>query len=76
MAVEADSPHRSLETCQSVDDYKPDRDRMKRRVQTLSYGLTEVTLSSNAQVVQFIHESFSPCSSQWPSQIIDWIFPS
>ena len=54
MVIEADCPHRSLEACQSSDDYIPDSFRMKRQVQTLSRGLAQV---SDAQVVQFIHQS-------------------
>ncbi|KAJ4175643.1 hypothetical protein NW767_015719 [Fusarium falciforme] len=76
MLVDADCPHRSLRACQSEEDYISDNGRMKRRVQTLSCGLAEVTLSpdssstsiawlfrtevtpsSLAQVVQFIHQS-------------------
>lgn len=57
MVVEADCPHQSLQECQSRKDYESDNDRMKRRVQTLSCSLAEVTRSSNTQVVQFIHQS-------------------
>ncbi|KAH7008752.1 hypothetical protein EDB80DRAFT_751365 [Ilyonectria destructans] len=55
MLVDADCPHRSLYECQSAGDYPFDDDGMKRRVQTLSRGLAEVT--SDAKVVQFIHQS-------------------
>ncbi|KAK3896603.1 hypothetical protein C8A05DRAFT_48407 [Staphylotrichum tortipilum] len=53
MVIEADCPHRSLQACQSATDV-PDSARMKRQVQDLSRGLAEVT---DAQVVQFIHQS-------------------
>ncbi|KAH7008755.1 ankyrin repeat-containing domain protein [Ilyonectria destructans] len=53
--VEADCQHLSLYECQNAGDYTSDDDRMKRRVQTLSRGLAEVT--SDAKVVQFIHQS-------------------
>ncbi|RTE69552.1 hypothetical protein BHE90_016067 [Fusarium euwallaceae] len=55
MLIDADCPYRSLRECQSAGDYPSDDDRMKRRVQTLSCGLAEVT--SDARVVQFIHQS-------------------
>ncbi|KAH7268708.1 hypothetical protein B0J15DRAFT_510518 [Fusarium solani] len=55
LLVDPDCPHRSLYECQNAGDYAPDDDRMKRRVQTLSRGLAEVTSDTN--VVQFIHQS-------------------
>ncbi|KAM5353207.1 hypothetical protein ACJZ2D_016898 [Fusarium nematophilum] len=55
MIVDADCPHRSLYECQTAGDYLSDDDWMKRRLQTLSCGLAEVT--SDAQVIQFIHQS-------------------
>ncbi|KAI7759139.1 hypothetical protein LZL87_014346, partial [Fusarium oxysporum] len=55
MLVDADCPHKSLQECKNTKDYISDSDRMKRRVQTLSRGLAEVT--SDAKVVQFIHQS-------------------
>ncbi|KAH8744343.1 Het-eN, partial [Hyaloscypha sp. PMI_1271] len=57
MAIEADCPHRSLQACQSAEGYVSDNDRVKRSVLTLSCGLAEVTPSSHAQVIQFIHPS-------------------
>ncbi|KAJ4180948.1 hypothetical protein NW759_017219 [Fusarium solani] len=55
MIVDADYPHKSLLECKSTKDYIADSGRMKRRVQTLSCGLAEVT--SDTKVVQFIHQS-------------------
>ncbi|KAH7012312.1 ankyrin repeat-containing domain protein [Microdochium trichocladiopsis] len=55
LVVEADCPHRSLYECQSAGDYTSDEEGMKRRVQTLSCGLAEIT--SDTKVVQFIHQS-------------------
>ncbi|KAM5342893.1 hypothetical protein ACJ41O_013859 [Fusarium nematophilum] len=55
MLVDADCPHRSLYECQTAGDYPSDDDGMKRRVQTLSRGLAEVT--SDAKIAQFIHQS-------------------
>ncbi|KAH7218869.1 hypothetical protein DER44DRAFT_804898 [Fusarium oxysporum] len=55
MIVDGDCPHRSLYACQTVEDYPSDHDGMKRRVQTLSCGLAEVT--SDTKVAQFIHQS-------------------
>ena len=55
MAVEPDCSHRSLRECQKNRRYISDKDRMKRRVQTLSCGLAEVT--SDMRIVQFIHQS-------------------
>ncbi|KAK3896424.1 hypothetical protein C8A05DRAFT_40045, partial [Staphylotrichum tortipilum] len=53
MVIDADCPHRSLQSCQSTEDIL-DSAQMKRQVQTLSRGLAEVT---HTQVVQFIHQS-------------------
>ncbi|KAH7215363.1 hypothetical protein DER44DRAFT_158228 [Fusarium oxysporum] len=55
MIIDADCPYKSLQECKNTEDYISDSDRMKRRVQTLSCGLVEVT--SDAKVVQFIHQS-------------------
>ncbi|EXA30996.1 hypothetical protein FOVG_17681 [Fusarium oxysporum f. sp. pisi HDV247] len=55
MIVDADCPYKSLQECKNAKDYISDSGRMKRRVQTLSRGLVEVT--SDAKVVQFIHQS-------------------
>jgi ankyrin repeat protein len=57
MVIEADHPykHQSLHGYRSSEEYVPDDDMMKRRVQTLSRGLAEVTPSTLA--VQFIHQS-------------------
>ncbi|KAM5528567.1 hypothetical protein FOXYSP1_19048 [Fusarium oxysporum f. sp. phaseoli] len=55
MLVDADCPHWSLYECQAAGDYPSDHDGMKKRVQTLSRGLAEVT--SDTKVVQFIHQS-------------------
>ena len=54
MVIEADCPYQSLQACQGAVDYVPDSVRMKRRAQTLSRGLAEVT---HTQHVQFIHQS-------------------
>ncbi|EJT68848.1 hypothetical protein, variant [Gaeumannomyces tritici R3-111a-1] len=60
MIIEGDCPHRLLQECQGTENHESDSDRMermKRRVQTLGRGLAEIVPSSNAQVVQFIHQS-------------------
>ncbi|KAI8674488.1 hypothetical protein NCS57_00346700 [Fusarium keratoplasticum] len=68
MLIDADCPHRSLYECQSAGDHPSDDDVMKRRVQTLSCGLAEVTSSVRQGLfrregyigsgrVQFIHQS-------------------
>jgi ankyrin repeat protein len=55
MIIDADCPYKSLQECENTKDYISDSDRMKRRVQTLSCGLIEVT--SDTKVIQFIHQS-------------------
>jgi hypothetical protein len=57
MVIEADHPykHQSLHGYRSSEEYVPDDDMIKRRVQTLSRGLAEVTPSTLA--VQIIHQS-------------------
>ncbi|KAH6650003.1 hypothetical protein F5144DRAFT_30163 [Chaetomium tenue] len=54
MVIEDDCPYRSIQACESAEDYVADSARMKRQAQTLSRGLVEV---NHAQTVQFIHES-------------------
>ncbi|KAG7292905.1 hypothetical protein NEMBOFW57_002950 [Staphylotrichum longicolle] len=54
MLIEPDCPYQSLQACKSAEDYVDDNAQMKRRVQTLSCGLAEVT---RTHVVQFIHQS-------------------
>ncbi|KAF5228486.1 hypothetical protein FAUST_11033 [Fusarium austroamericanum] len=55
MLIDTNCQHKSLHKCKDTKDYILDNDRMKRRLQTLSCGLVEVT--SDAKVVQFIHQS-------------------
>ncbi|OWT42488.1 ankyrin repeats (3 copies) domain-containing protein [Pochonia chlamydosporia 170] len=55
LLIDPDCPHRSLDDCQKTGEYPSNEDRMRRRVQTLSCGLAEVT--SETKVVQFIHQS-------------------
>ena len=57
MVVDANCPHKSLQQCQNAEDYACDSDMMERRLKTLSCGLVEAVPSSNARVVQFIHQS-------------------
>lgn len=57
MVIKPDFSQRSLQECQSDEDYVSDNEMAKRRVQKLSCGLAEIVLSSNTQVVQFIHQS-------------------
>lgn len=56
MVVDGDCPHNSLQPFQS-EEATLDCDRMERRLKTLSRGLTEAVKSSNARIVQFIHQS-------------------
>ncbi|KAJ9155435.1 Ankyrin repeats (3 copies) domain-containing protein [Pleurostoma richardsiae] len=61
MAIDADYPQRSLQECESRGDYIRGDERLKRRLQTLSRGLAEITLPSKSasgnRTVQFIHQS-------------------
>ncbi|PNP60690.1 hypothetical protein FNYG_14580 [Fusarium nygamai] len=57
MVVDADCPYKTLQQCRSGEDYTYDNDMMERRVKALSCGLAETVASSNARVVQFIHQS-------------------
>lgn len=57
MTPEASRPCRPARECQGGTGCESDNGRVKRRVQTLSCGLAEVTASSDTQVVQFIHQS-------------------
>ncbi|KAL8410381.1 hypothetical protein RB596_000186 [Gaeumannomyces avenae] len=56
MAVDPDGTHKSLGECQPSKDFITD-DKIDRRIKALSHGLAEIVPSSNAQVVQFIHQS-------------------
>uniref|UniRef100_A0A8H7NAA2 NACHT domain-containing protein n=1 Tax=Bionectria ochroleuca TaxID=29856 RepID=A0A8H7NAA2_BIOOC len=56
MAVQPDRTHKSLEECQNSEDFIAD-ENVDRRIKTLSCGLAEIVPSTNAPVVQFIHQS-------------------
>ncbi|KAF2259605.1 hypothetical protein CC78DRAFT_591780 [Lojkania enalia] len=58
MVVDADCPHRTLQQCQSAEDYIYDNERMERRTKTLSCGLAEANDPIlGSWIVQFIHQS-------------------
>ncbi|KAH7008806.1 hypothetical protein EDB80DRAFT_536180, partial [Ilyonectria destructans] len=58
MAVDAESPHESLEKCASARDFIVD-DSIEGRITTLGCGLVEIIppTDSKGPIVQFIHES-------------------
>ncbi|CAG9939384.1 unnamed protein product [Clonostachys rosea f. rosea IK726] len=56
MAVQPDRTQKSLEECQNSEDFIAD-ENVDRRIKTLSCGLAEIVPSTNARVVQFIHQS-------------------
>ncbi|KAL8365058.1 hypothetical protein RB595_004057 [Gaeumannomyces hyphopodioides] len=56
MAVDLDGTYKSLENCQQSDDFIIN-DKIDRRIKALSCGLAEIVPLSDAQVVQFIHQS-------------------
>ncbi|KAL8402589.1 hypothetical protein RB596_009093 [Gaeumannomyces avenae] len=56
MAVDPDGAHKSLDECQKSDKFIAD-DKIDTRIKVLSRGLAEIVPSSNAQVVQFIHQA-------------------
>ncbi|EGU82782.1 hypothetical protein FOXB_06703 [Fusarium oxysporum f. sp. conglutinans Fo5176] len=83
MLVDADCPHWSLYECQAAGDYPSDHDGMKRRVQTLSRGLAEVTSpvhqgfsclegSISSERVQFIHQSVKDFFVEKGLSVLDW----
>ncbi|KAJ4175987.1 hypothetical protein NW767_015599 [Fusarium falciforme] len=81
MLIEANCPHRSLHECRNAGDYESNDDKMKRRVQTLSCGLAEVT--PDAKVVQFIHQSVKDffvekglSALDWPKWVMPFIYQS
>ncbi|EXA53699.1 hypothetical protein FOVG_01432 [Fusarium oxysporum f. sp. pisi HDV247] len=55
LVIDTDCTYKSLQECQRSKDYISGSDRLKRRVQTLSCGLAEVT--SDGKVIQFVHQS-------------------
>ncbi|KAI8649863.1 hypothetical protein NCS56_01437100 [Fusarium sp. Ph1] len=75
MLVDADCPHRSLFECQNAGDYPSDDDGMKRRVQTLSRGLAEVTLSpdSSSTSIGSLFRTVVPSSH---AQVVQFIHQS
>ncbi|KAL8310354.1 hypothetical protein RB597_010275 [Gaeumannomyces tritici] len=56
MAVDPNGTHKSLDECRRSDDFITN-DKIDRRIKVLSHGLAEIMPSSNAKVVQFIHQS-------------------
>ncbi|KXH63431.1 hypothetical protein CSAL01_04545 [Colletotrichum salicis] len=55
MLVDVDCPYQTLDECQTAGDYPSEHNGMKRQVQTLSCGLSEI--ASDTETVQFIHQS-------------------
>ncbi|KAL8325255.1 hypothetical protein RB597_008492 [Gaeumannomyces tritici] len=56
MAIDPNGTYKSLDECQPSEDFITD-DKIDRRIKALSHGLAEIVPLSNAQVVQFIHQS-------------------
>jgi ankyrin repeat protein len=56
MAVDPECLHKSLDGCYQSDGFITNKD-IDRRIKTLSLGLAEIVPSTNARVVQFIHQS-------------------
>ncbi|KAL8364889.1 hypothetical protein RB595_003936 [Gaeumannomyces hyphopodioides] len=54
MAVDPDGTYKSLDECRHSNDFN---DKIERRIKTLSCGLAEIVPLSDAEVVQFIHQS-------------------
>jgi hypothetical protein len=55
--VDTNYSYQSLQQYQDAADYTRDCDTMERKLKALSCGLAEAVPSSDAQVVQFIHQS-------------------
>ncbi|KND92361.1 Vegetative incompatibility protein HET-E-1 [Tolypocladium ophioglossoides CBS 100239] len=56
MAVRHACAHKSLDECRHSNDFIPGK-KIDKRVKVLSCGLAEIVPSTNAHVVQFIHQS-------------------
>jgi ankyrin repeat protein len=57
MVIDPDCPYKSLQTCQSSDEYIEDNEVMERSITTLSRGLVETRAFGDERIVQFIHQS-------------------
>jgi hypothetical protein len=57
MVIDPDSPYKSLQTCQSSDEFIEDDEAMERNIKTLSRGLAEIQAFGDERTVQFIHQS-------------------
>ena len=57
MAVDADSPFKSLVECRNAPEYAETNEDMERRLKDLCRGLAEIKQHENERVVQFIHQS-------------------
>ncbi|KLU84520.1 hypothetical protein MAPG_03561 [Magnaporthiopsis poae ATCC 64411] len=66
MAVDPDGIYKSLDECQPSEDFITD-DKINTRIKALSHGLAEIVPSSDAQIVQFIHQSVKDFVEKGPS---------
>src|SRR5947207_293860 len=57
MAVDADSPYKSLVECRNAPEYVETNEDMEYRLKDLCKGLAEVKQHENKRVVQFIQQS-------------------
>ena len=57
MVIDPDCPYKSLQTCQSSDEFIEDDEAMERSINTLSRGLAEIRAFGDVRIVQFIHQS-------------------
>ena len=57
MAIDPDSPYKSLQECHDSGIITDSNDEMKRKVKCLSFGLAEIREHHHTEIVQFIHQS-------------------
>ena len=71
IAVDADTPHKSLSQCRNSPAYAHTNEEMECRLKDLCRGLAEVKQYENERVVQFIHQSVNDFLVQEGLQVLD-----
>ena len=71
IAVDADTPYRSLYECRNSPQYADTEEEMECRLNDLCRGLTEIKEHEDGRIVQFIHQSVNDFLVQDGLRILD-----
>lgn len=71
IAVDADTPYKSLSECRNASEYTDTPEELERRLKDLCRGLVETKQRWNGKVVQFVHQSVEDFLIQDGLRILD-----